>query len=86
MGVKYELVAKAGEYESNGEKKTRWHRCGVVIERQDGSLSARIESLPIAFDGWLNLWEPKAKDAPPPAAKRATRAAPTLDEDSDLPF
>ena len=70
MGIKFDLVAKAGEYEKNGEKKTRWHTCGVVMERADGSLSAKIESLPINFDGWLNLWEQKPKDgAAKPAAK-----------------
>ena len=65
MGIKYELVAKAGEYEKNGEKKTRWHTCGVVMERKDGSLSAKIESLPINFDGWLNLWAKKGEKSKP---------------------
>ena len=80
MGIKFELVAKAGEYEKNGEKKVRWHTCGVVMERQDGSLSAKIESLPINFDGWLNLWEPRQKDDKP-APKGRQRPV-----DEDVPF
>jgi hypothetical protein len=70
MGVKWELVAKAGEYEKNGETKTRYHNCGVVIERADGSYTAKIESLPVHFDGWLNLWEPKPKDGDAQPTKR----------------
>ena len=85
MGIKYELVAKAGEYEKNGEKKTRWHTCGVVMERKDGSLSAKIESLPINFDGWLNLWEPKPKDGA--ATKKGEKSKPVDPEDDGLiPF
>lgn len=84
MGIKFELVAKAGEYEKAGEKKVRWHTCGVVMERQDGSMSAKIESLPINFDGWLNLWEPRQKDdKPAPAKVRPAKSAPDSD---DIPF
>jgi hypothetical protein len=32
-----------------------------VIENKHG-LSAKIESLPVNFDGWLNFWEPKPKE------------------------
>lgn len=84
MGIKFELVAKAGEYEKAGEKKVRWHTCGVVMERADGSLSAKIESLPINFDGWLNLWEPKPKgEAAKPAAK-GKQVDP--EDDGQIPF
>lgn len=85
MGIKFELVAKSGTYEKNGETKTRYHTCGIVLERQDGSLSAKIESLPVGFDGWLNLWEPRAKDgaSPKPAAK-GKKADP--EDDGEIPF
>lgn len=60
--VKYEVIAKAGTYKSaQGEEKTKWHKCGVVIDNGKG-LSLKLESLPIGFDGWLNLWEPKPKE------------------------
>lgn len=80
MGIKYEVIAKAGTYESNGETKTRWHKCGVVLESSKG-LSLKLESLPIVFDGWLNLWEPKAKeDAPAPKKSRGSSGFDDLDE------
>jgi hypothetical protein len=86
MGIKFELVAKAGTYEKNGETKTRYHTCGIVLERADGSLSAKIESLPVGFDGWLNLWEPKPRDgtAPKPAAAKGKKVDP--EDDGQIPF
>lgn len=81
MGIKYEVIAKAGTYESNGETKTRWHKCGVVLESSKG-LSLKLESLPIVFDGWLNLWEPKAKDGEKGPAKRGS----VHDMEDDIPF
>lgn len=63
MSIKYELVASAGKFtDKTGEEKTRWHKCGIVMTTQKGGLVAKVESLPVGFDGWLNLWEPKPKD------------------------
>lgn len=68
MAIKYELFAKAGEYtDKNGESKVRWHKCGVVIESRNGGIAANIESLPTNFDGWLQIKEPRPRDAQEPA-------------------
>lgn len=81
MGIKFDVIAKAGSYtDKNGEQKTRWHKCGVVLESDKG-LSLKLESLPIVFDGWLNLWEPQEKDAKP-AAKKARHSD---NSDDDFP-
>ena len=60
---KYDLVAKVGEYESNGEKKARWFTCGAVFENEKGQLSAKINGLPVGseWNGWLNLSIPSEK-------------------------
>lgn len=85
MPVKYEITAKCGEYEDrDGTKKARYTRCGVVLESRDGKLSAKLEALPVNFDGWLNFWEPKEKESPP--APKPTGKRPINDEDSDIPF
>lgn len=57
---KYDLVAKTGEYEYNGEKKARWMNCGVVFENEKGQLSAKIEGLPVGngWNGWLTFGAP----------------------------
>jgi hypothetical protein len=33
------------------------------MDTKQGGLALKIESLPIGFDGWLSLAEPKAKDS-----------------------
>lgn len=64
MAIKYDLIAKSGTYkdQSTGEDKTRWVKCGVVMDTRQGGLAAKIESLPVDWDGWLNFSEPKKKD------------------------
>ncbi len=66
MAVKYEITASTGEtYKGNdGQERTRYVRCGVVIETKHG-LSAKLDALPVKFDGWLNFWEPKPKERQP---------------------
>lgn len=84
MGIKYELTAKTGTYtDKDGNEKTRYARCGVVLEGKDGRLSIKVESLPVAFDGWLNCWEPEKKDAKPTTSKRTAKPADYSDE---IPF
>jgi len=58
---KYELLAKNGEYEQNGEKKARWENCGFVFQNDNGKLNAKINCLPVGkdWDGWLSLFPPR---------------------------
>lgn len=87
MAVKYNLVAKNGEYEDkNGEKKTRWTKVGVVMETKTGGLAAKIELFPMGWDGWCQLAEPE-----PVVSKESTKSnnnqKQTFDEiASDIPF
>ena len=64
MPIKYELRAKSGTYKdpTTGEDKTRWVKCGVVMDTRQGGLAAKIESLPVDWDGWFNFAEPKPKE------------------------
>jgi len=82
MPVTHDLCARGETYtDRDGNEKSRWVKCGVIIEK-DGRLSVKIESLPVAFDGWLSAFEPKEKQPARPA--RQSRAA-ELDGE-DIPF
>lgn len=62
MAVKYEVTAKAGTYTNkDGEEKNRYHKLGVVIDTKNG-LALKVESLPIGWDGWAYLNEPKKEE------------------------
>ena len=63
MAVLFNVMAKSGEYTNkSGEKKTRWHRCGVAIEaKNDAGMALIIESMPVNFDGWFQMFKPDEK-------------------------
>ena len=95
---KYDLVAKVGEYELNGEKKARWFTCGAVFENEKGQLSAKVNGIPVGTDwnGWLNLSLPSEQKSggqttpvsPKAAVETKKDDLPTIeDKDPDnLPF
>lgn len=65
MGIKYEVIASSGTYTNKaGEEKKRWVKMGVVMDTKNG-MSIKLESVPVGWDGWAMLTEPKQqKDAP----------------------
>jgi single-stranded DNA-binding protein len=77
-----------------GNEKTRHINIGGLFERDDGSLTAKIESIPVGFNGWVNFYEPRAKDGEQPQRRerpqRGATPAPANDpggfEDDDIPF
>lgn len=74
MAKKYDVVAIVGKYtDKNGAEKNRYVNMGAVIEGKRGDM-LKIESIPVGWDGWAYLNEPKERDAPRPAA--AQRPAP----------
>lgn len=98
MAIKrYDVVAITGSYtDRNGIEKRRYMNCGAVFETEKG-LSLKIEALPVGFDGWFQLYEPRSEQQPAvqrrqtfrqPAAQRqaATVAAEQEDFDDDIPF
>lgn len=76
MAITHDLIAKSGEYtNSSGETKTRWHKVGVAMTNKSGGTALLIESLPINFDGWVQMREPQPRDG---SAKQ--------EDKTDLPF
>jgi hypothetical protein len=62
MAVKYDAVVATGTYtDKNGKEKTQWTTVGNVIDK-DGKLSLKLNVVPVAFNGWINFFEPKNKD------------------------
>jgi len=61
MAVKYEVVVNSGSYTNKeGVEKKRWTKVGVVLETPKG-LSLKMEAVPVSWDGWAILSEPKEK-------------------------
>lgn len=62
MARKYEVTAITGKYTDNsGQEKNRYQTIGAVIEGKNG-LMLKLEAVPIGWDGWAYLNDPKPRD------------------------
>ena len=84
MALRYDVICKNGSYTKDGVEKTKWMKVGVCMDTKQNGLAIKLESLPVAFDGWLSLAEPRAKDSFTPRGNDEMPKA-TMD-DSSVPF
>jgi len=84
MGIRYDAIAKNGTYTKDGVEKNKWVKVGVVVDTKNGGLALKIEQLPVPFDGWLQLAEPKAKEQAPSQENTQTPSQSSMDD--DIPF
>ena len=83
MGIKYDCIVKNGTYtDKTGAEKSRWQKIGVCVETKQGGLAIKLEAIPVAWDGWISLAEPKPKEFASPVASNTKLSA--IEE--DIPF
>ena len=91
MSVKYEVTAITGKYtDRDGNEKSRYAKLGVVIEGRNGPM-LKIESIPVGWDGWAYLNEPRDREQPKPSARPQRQADASFgdspgDPNDDIPF
>jgi hypothetical protein len=84
MSKKYDVTAITGKYtDKNGQEKNRYLTIGAIIETKNGPM-LKLESVPMEWNGWAYLNEPRAKDAPGQSGQTSQAPAPV--DDSDIPF
>ena len=74
-----------------GNEKTRYVNVGALFARDDGSMTMKLEAVPVGFNGWINFYEPKPKDGEQRQERtrpaRTAAANPANDfADDDIPF
>jgi hypothetical protein len=87
------LCAAGEKYQTRDGEKTRWIKCGVLLETDKG-FRVKLDCVPLGSDGWLNCFEDEQETTrganPPPRQEPARHdPAPAHDDkfdDSDLPF
>jgi hypothetical protein len=87
MGVRYFIKAKGGEYEKDGQTKTKWIDIGVVLETQKGFMM-KLDCIPTGWDGVAFLADPEKKPQGSSRGQygpRGGRPVPPV-EDDDIPF
>lgn len=88
-----DICAPLGKYIKDGEEKTRWGRCGVLLHTEKG-YRIKLDMVPTTVGDqglWLNVFE--KDDGPPRQQKPAQTAAEapqqgSLDggKEKDVPF
>lgn len=72
MAILFKVSATAGKYtDKDGNEKNRYVDMGVVMETKNGPM-LKIEAVPVGWDGWAYLNEPKAREE----GERQERARP----------
>ncbi|SEJ54755.1 hypothetical protein [Frateuria terrea] len=87
MGIQYEVTAITGKYtDRDGNEKNRYAKLGVVMETKNGPM-LKLETIPLGWDGFAYLNEPRAKDEQPRGQRQGNRApAQSPNDPEDLPF
>ena len=90
----YDMTAVTGEYQSGGQTKKRYQNIGAVFEREDGSMCAKIENIPVGpgWNGWINFFEPRERNqgvdtGTSQGGGQSYGGSPASDDlDQDIPF
>lgn len=78
MSKKYDVVAVTGTYKDrDGNDKRRYLTIGAVLETKNG-FQLKLEAVPVGWDGWAYLNEPKPRQEQQPARQSAP---PAFDDD-----
>ena len=87
MAVKYEVTAVTGKYtDRDGNEKNRYTKVGVILQTKNGYM-LKVEALPVGWDGWAYLNEPKRDDEKPSNVRRSSaETARMADLTDDPPF
>lgn len=71
---KYEVVAVTGKYtDREGNEKSRYVNIGVILETKNGHM-LKLESVPVGWDGWAYLNEPRERDERQARSERPARS------------
>jgi regulator of RNase E activity RraB len=80
MATKYLAKVANGTYtDKSGKEQTSWLTIGKVIQKDNGKLVLKLDSVPVAFDGWVQFFDPPEKD-------ERQQQKNSSDNDKDIPF
>jgi hypothetical protein len=80
-----ELMVPNGKYIKDGEEKTSWLKCGVLLQTDNG-MRIKLDCIPVNLgEGWISVFEPR-EQAPQQQGFRDNKPAAPAQADSDVPF
>ena len=90
-----DIVAKVGEYQKDGQTKSRTIRIGSVFKRDDGSTCMKLDAFPVGpeFTGWAHFYDPRPvegraqpQEQPAPAPMHQGGSHPGANDGDEIPF
>jgi len=86
MNVIGDIMFPTGKYQTReGEEKTRWLKCGVLMQNAEGNYRIKLEAMPLGVEpdgAWFAVFE---KEQPKPQPKQQSFRQPDALDD-DMPF
>jgi hypothetical protein len=74
----------------DGNEKKRYRNVGALFTREDGSMSLKLEAIPVNFSGWISMYVPRDSEERQPSrqapAQRSSGGSVGGDLDDDIPF
>ncbi|WP_225783379.1 hypothetical protein [Xenophilus sp. Marseille-Q4582] len=73
MSKKYDVTAVTGKYtDRDGNEKSRYMTIGAIIETRNGPM-LKLEGVPVGWDGWAYLNEPKEREGGQPQQRQQSK-------------
>lgn len=86
MSKKYDVTAVTGKYkDQTGADKNRYLTIGAIIETKNGPM-LKLEAVPVGWDGWAYLNEPRHRDGSAPAPRAQASARPAARDEAPADF
>lgn len=72
MALRYQVAAVTGKYEDrDGKEKSRYVNIGSVMDTKNGGLLLKLDAIPLNWDGFAYLNEPREQGERPASSERS---------------
>ena len=78
------ICAPTGTYIKDGEERTSWSKCGVLLKTDKG-FRVKMDVVPIGGDGWFSVFEEEGQSQGS-GTQTPSRPSGEVGKDPDLPF
>jgi len=90
MAIKYDVVKCERYTGKDNVERTRYTNIGRILHNTEtGNFSLKLDSIPVLWDGWASLFEPKPKEAKPDERQKTQESSQEKTTDpfgGDIPF
>ena len=90
MNVIGDIMFPTGKYQTReGEEKTRWLKCGVLMQNAEGNYRIKLEAMPLGVEpdgAWFAVFEKERAQPAAPARPPAKDLVGGYDPDDQMPF